>query len=140
LSKVEVDFNLSYRIKKEMPKHITAPINAFNASDIDTQTTYPEFFEVIRNHKAYNLYFQFSVAMTRPPGETNPATGILKEYEKEKKKLMKELQIYKTHCKQPGAVIDDFMWKTFMSRPRTRHHNYEDCPNPEDCNHCIRPV
>jgi hypothetical protein len=126
-----MEFNLSYRIKKGMPKHITAPINAFNASDIDTQTTYPEFYEVIRNHKAYNLYFKFSVSMTHQAG------GFLKEYEKEKKKLMKELQIYKSYCKQPGAVIDDFMWKSFYP-PRT--HFYEDCPNPEECNQCIRPV
>jgi hypothetical protein len=132
-----MEFNLSYRVKKGMPKHITAPINAFNASDIDTQTTYPEFYEVIRNHKAYNLYFKFSVSMTRPAGE-RPQRDYLKEYEKEKKKLMKELQIYKSYCKQPGAVIDDFMWKSFF--PRTPHHNYEDCPNPEECNRCIRPV
>jgi hypothetical protein len=102
-----------------MPKHIVAPINAFNAGDIDTQTTYPEFFDVIRNHKAYNLYFQFSTSLEQLANEFHPAKGILKQYEKEKKKLMKDLGVYHQYCKQPGAVIDKFMWNEHMRRPRT---------------------
>jgi hypothetical protein len=127
-----------------MPK-ATAPINAFNAGNIGVQTLFPQFFEVIRNHKAFNLYFQFSVCLTQPPGEGNQAGRILKEYATEKKKLMKELQIYKHICKQPGSAIDTFMWKEHNATPRlpyvpTPIHAYEDCPNPEECNQCIRPV
>ena len=120
-------------------------INWNNANDAEIQTQYREFFDLIRNHKAYNLYFQFSVCMTLPPGEGNKAQAILKEYEKEKKKLMKELQIYKQYCKQPGVIIDRIMWREHMTTPRIPYtptiiHNYEDCPNPEECNQCIRPV
>jgi hypothetical protein len=127
-----------------MPKTASA-INYDNARDADTQTAYAPFFDVIRNHKAYNLYFQFSVCLTQPPGEGNKAKLILNQYEKEKKKLMKELQIYKTHCKQPGVIIDRIMWGDHMTTPRIPYtptiiHNYEDCPNPEECNQCIRPI
>jgi hypothetical protein len=100
-----------------MPKHTTAPINTFNAGDIDTQTTYPEFFDVIRNHIAYTLYFRFANSL-RIPEEERDGKDYLKEYEKEKKKLMKALQIYKQYCKQPGSVIDKFMWREHMVRPR----------------------
>ena len=122
-----------------MPKHTTAPINTFNAGDIDTQTTYPEFFDVIRNHIAYTLYFRFANSL-RIPEEERDGKDYLKMYEKEKKKLMKDLGVYHQYCKQPGSVIDKFMWREHMVRPRPPRHNYEDCPNPEECNQCIRPV
>jgi hypothetical protein len=98
---------------------MSSAINYTNANWVSTQREYEPFFDVIRNHKAYNLYFQFSHWVEQPPGDDNKAQLILKQYEKEKKKLMKELQIYKTHCKQPGVIIDKVMWEDHMKRPRT---------------------
>jgi len=95
-------------------------INYDNAMWASTQTEYAPFFDVIRNHKAYNLYFQFSHWLEQEPGDENKAQLILKQYEKEKKKLMKELQIYKSHCKQPGVIIDKVMFEEITLRPRTR--------------------
>jgi hypothetical protein len=101
-----------------MPKTSSA-INHDNATSIETQTEYAPFFDVIRRHKAYNLYFQFATSLEQLANEFHPAKDILKQYEKEKKKLMKELGVYHQYCKQPGVIIDKVMWQDHMIRPRT---------------------
>jgi len=86
------------------------PINYNNAKDTETHMAYPEFFETIWGHRAFTLYAEFDYSLTRFYSEEqrqNRSTDtILKEFEKEKKKLMKLLQPYKNLCKQPGSVID----------------------------------
>jgi len=98
------------------------PINWNNAKDIETQMTYPEFFETIRNHKAWRLHMEFENSLTiwydEGQRERRSPKMILKEYEKEKKKLMKDLQPYKHLCKQPGSVIDQVMREHFHMRAR----------------------
>jgi len=89
-------------------------INYDNASTIETQNEYPEFFAIIRSHKAFRLYHQFIASLNEP---YNPR-DVLKEYEKEKKKLMKLLQPFKHLCKQPGVAIDRVMREEVRNVPR----------------------
>ena len=89
---------------------MTTPINYDNAKEIDTQMSFPEFFEIIRNHRAYILHAEFEYSLTsfytNIQRERRSPEMILSEYFKEKRKLMKLLQPYKHLCKQPGLVID----------------------------------
>ena len=94
-----------------------APINYNNAKDSETQMAYPEFFEIIRNHKAWRLHLEFEGSLRREYDEgrnfNRTPEIILKEYEKEKLKLMKELKPFKHLCKQPGSVIEKVMREHF---------------------------
>jgi hypothetical protein len=93
----------------------TTPINYNNATCPMIQATYFQFFDIIRTHKAWNLHLEFENSMTiwydEAQRNVRPPMVILKEYEKEKKKLMKELRGFKDICKQQGAVVDEVMYK-----------------------------
>ena len=88
-------------------------INYNNACSPIIQQNYPEFFDVIHNHRAFTLHAEFDYSLTRfytdEDRQRRSTDTILKEYEKEKKKLMKLLQPYKHLCCQPGSVIDQVM-------------------------------
>ena len=94
------------------------PINYDNAKEIDIQMTFPEFFEIIRNHRAYILYAEFEYSLTNSYTEAQRVRRspemILKDYHKEKRKLMKLLQPYKHLCKQPGLIIDQVMRANYL--------------------------
>ena len=88
-------------------------INYNNACSPIIQQNFPEFYEIIRNHRAFILHAEFDYSLTRfysdADRERRSTDTILKEYEKEKKKLMKLLRPYKNICCQPGSVIDQVM-------------------------------
>ena len=88
-------------------------INYGNADKIETQMEYPEFFDIIRNHRAYTLNMELDNALMAydPANPTNHHRIILNEYKKEKAKLMKLLQPFKNVCKQIGVVIDRVMYQ-----------------------------
>jgi hypothetical protein len=99
-------------------------INDDNANDAMLQATYPEFYDLIHNHRSWMLYDEFHRSMTHDYTEAErlhrPTDTILAEYEKEKKKLMKLLQPFKNVCKQPGVVLHRLHWDAWRNRIRTQ--------------------
>jgi len=95
-----------------------AIINYNNCRDNDIQNRYGDFFDAIRNHKATALYARWAATI----GTDAAAPGDMKEYYKEKTKLMKHLNTFTNNtgvqlCKQPGAVIDRILWQDWLIRP-----------------------
>ena len=88
-------------------------INYGNADKIETQMEYPEFFQTIRNHRAYTLNAELDNALMAydPANPTRHHIFILNDYKREKAKLMKLLQPYKNVCKQIGVVSDRVMYQ-----------------------------
>jgi hypothetical protein len=99
-------------------------INNDNANDTMLQATYPEFYDLINNHRSWMLYQEFHRSMTydytEEESQRRPTDMVLKEYEKEKKKLIKLLQPYKDICKQPGVVLHRLHWDAWMNRNRNQ--------------------
>jgi len=97
---------------------MTAPINSRNARLYETELKYPVFFEIIRNHKTHRLYGAWAAKIRA--GEI--VDDDMKEFEREKKNLMKILKEYTSPngahlCSQPGAVIMRVLWRDHLVRP-----------------------
>jgi hypothetical protein len=113
-------------------KKMPAIINWRSCEDSEIQNAYPDFFRTIREHKAHKLYGQWAISLGVPRDAFQPPHDM-KEYYKEKKKLMAILRgimepcgncdritaCVKQLCVQPGAVIDRILWNDWLVRPGT---------------------
>ena len=97
-----------------------AIINYKNCRDVGIQHSYPAFFDAIQNHKATALYARWAATI----GTNIAAPDDMKEYYKEKAKLMRHLNTFTLPdtttrlCKQPGAVIDRIHWRDWILPPQ----------------------